>query len=79
MKAILVAKRFADTGFELDVEFRETNGTPITTKTLSFSGSDPDLSMTAVKGRVAVEATRLTAVLATNDEPEATLGTDLLA
>ena len=79
MKAILVAKRFAGSGFELDVEFRETNGTPITTKTLTFSGSDPDLSMTAVKARVAVEATRLTAVLATNDEPEATLGTDLLA
>ena len=79
MKAILVAKRFADTGFELDVEFRETNGTLITAKTLSFSGSDPDLSMTAVKARVAVEAVRLTAVLATDDEPEAALGTDLLA
>ena len=79
MKAILVAKRFADTGFELDVEFRETNGTLITAKTLSFSGSDPDLSMTAVKARVALEAVRLTAVLATNDEPEAALGTDLLA
>ena len=79
MKAILVAKRFADVGFELDVEFQETNGTLITAKTLSFSGSDPDLSMTAVKARVAVEAVRLTAVLATNDEPEAALGTDLLA
>ena len=79
MKAILVAKRFADTGFELDVEFQETNGTPITAKTLSFSGSDPDLSMTAVKARVALEAVRLTAVLATDDEPEAALGTDLLA
>jgi hypothetical protein len=79
MKAILVAKRFADTGFELDVEFQETNGTLITAKTLSFSGSDPDLSMTAVKARVALEAVRLTAVLATDDEPEAALGTDLLA
>ena len=79
MKAILVAKRFADTGFELDVEFRETNGTLITAKTLSFSGSDPDLSMAAVKARVALEAVRLTAVLATDDEPEAALGTDLLA
>ena len=79
MKAILVAKRFADTGFELDVEFRQTNGTLITAKTLAFSGSDPDLSMAAVKARVAVEAVRLTAVLATDDEPEAALGTDLLA
>ena len=79
MKAILVAKRFADTGFELDVEFRQTNGTLITAKTLSFSGSDPDLSMAAVKARVALEAVRLTAVLATDDEPEAALGTDLLA
>jgi len=79
MKAILVAKRFADTGFELDVEFQQDAGTLITVKTLSFSGSDPDLSMTAVKARVALEATRLTAVLATNDEPEAALGTDLLA
>ena len=79
MKAILVAKRFAGSGFELDVEFRETNGTPITAKTLTFSGSDPDLSIAAVKARVALEATRLTAVLATNDEPDATLGTDLLA
>jgi len=79
MKAILVAKRFAGSGFELDVEFRETNGTPITTKTLTFSGSDPDLSMAAVKARVALEAVRLTAVLATNDEPDAALGTDLLA
>ena len=32
-----------------------------------------------MKARVALEAVRLTAVLATNEEPEATLGTDLLA
>ena len=79
MKAILVAKRFAGSGFELDVEFQTDSGSPITVKTLTFSGADPDLSMTAVKARVAVEAVRLTAVLATDDEPEAALGTDLLA
>lgn len=79
MKAILTAKRFADTGFEVDVEFQQTNGTPITTKTLSFSGADPNISMASVKARAVLESQRLAAVLAVNDEPDATIGTDLLA
>ena len=79
MKAILQAKRFVDVGFELDVEFQTAGGAPITMKTLSFSGSDPDLSMTAVRARVAVESGRLSAVLATNQEQGSTVGTDLLA
>jgi len=78
MKAILVAKRYEDTGFSLDVEFQETNGSVITTKTLMWSGVHTDLSMQMVKDRVAVEADRLARVMALNDDPDAEVGTDLL-
>ena len=79
MRAILVAKRFEDTGFSVDIEFRENNGTLLTTKTLSFSGAQPDISMQTVKDRVAIEAARLQLVLTVNAEPDAAIGTDLLA
>lgn len=79
MKAILTAKRYADTGFEIDVSFRENDDTIITTKTLSFSGADPNVSMATVKARVLLESQRLAAVQTVNAEPGAAIGTDLLA
>lgn len=78
MKAILTAKRYEDTGFSVDVEFREDNDLVITTKTLSFSGATTDISMQTVKDRVQVEAARLARIQLVNAEPNATIGTDLL-
>lgn len=78
MKAILTAKRYEDTGFSVDVEFREDDDSIITTKTLSFSGAIEDISMQTVKNRAQEEAARLARIQLVNQDPDATVGTDLL-
>ncbi len=79
MRAILTAKSYEETGFSVTVEFRETNNSLITTKVLHFSGAQTDISMQTVRDRVAVEAARLARIQTLNQEPDAVIGTDLLA
>lgn len=79
MKAILTDRRYENTGFSLDVEFREDDDTVITTKTLGFSGAIEDISVQTIKDRVAVEAARLGRVQTLAEDPDTQVGTDLLA